>query len=996
MARAETGGCKPAGRALPALAVLLGLWLCVASWPGAALEPGRPLADFTLERWDSRQGLPHNMVLALAQTPDGYLWAGTWEGLARWNGTEFAVFDRANTPEMRGNGVRALSVSRDGALWVGTARAGLLRLRGGRWERWGRDTGFPFDDIIALHEDARGALWVVGEEAGVARLDARGVQLFDAARGVGHITVYTVAEGPDGAIYLGHGAGIDRIENERAVPWGAPRGLPSAAVRSIHFDPLGGVAVSSGWELWRLEPGQRFARDGRHDRGLGELGLVAGDRDGSLWAGSVDTGLWRLRGEAVERIDAALGLPQNRVSAWLQDREGSVWIGTSAGLARLKDLPFTSIGLRRGLSDEYVRAILPSAAGTWLATSHGLNLISARGTRHWTRADGLPSDSVLALDEASDGSLWVGTYGAGAARLRDGRIGRIAGLQPLADRQVRAVLAGDDGSVWFGTNAELARWQDDRLTLFTTADGLPRNYVMALAESADGRLWIGTSNGLARWDGARFERFDQSNGFPARDVFSIHVQIDGTLWLGTGEGLVRVRDDRFALVDTERGLPHNSVFQVLDDGLGHLWMCSNKGAFRVARAQLERAADEPGFRIEPMVFGRLDGMGDTQCNGGSQPAAARAADGRLWFATAAGASVVDPSRRFDLPDPPTAVAIERVRVDGADASLAVPVQLPAGPHKLEVHYAGLSLRIPERVRYRHRLRGFDPDWIDAGSSRLAVYSNLAPGDYRFEVEASSGGPWSGRLAALPIGVVPAYWQTTGFRLASIGALALLLWAIFRWRVGQARANERRLALLVDVRTRDLADQTDRLAAADKEKSQLLEALRQQAQALARLASEDSLTGLPNRRAFDERLALAFERVRREGGRLAVALADIDHFKQINDTWSHAVGDAVLRALADVMRRHVSSEVHAARYGGEEFALLFTGLASAEAAARCEALRQEVEALDLSAVAPGLAVRLSVGVVQDDGRHPHHEKLLSAADELLYAAKRAGRNRVEAG
>jgi diguanylate cyclase (GGDEF)-like protein len=591
--------------------------------------------------------------------------------------------------------------------------------------------------------------------------------------------------------------------------------------------------------------------------------------------------------------------------------------------------------------------------------------------------------------------LWIGSYGAGVARLAEGRVQRVPGTEALEDRQIRAVLARDDGSVWFGTNAELARWENGVLTLFTTADGLPRNYVMALAEAGDGRLWIGTSNGLARWDGRRFETFDESNGFPARDIFSIHVQIDGTLWLGTGEGLVRMRDGRFALIDTARGLPHNSVFQVLDDGLGHVWMCSNKGAFRVPRAQLERAADEPGYRIEPLSFDRLDGMGDTQCNGGSQPAAARAPDGRLWFATAAGASVVDPARRFDLPEPPTSVAIEEVRIDGVAAAPGAPLNLPAGPHRVEIHYAGLSLRVPERVRFRHRLRGFDADWIDAGGSRLAVYSNLEPGDYRFEVEASSGGPWSGEPAALQLGVVPHYWQTLGFRLASIGVLAMLLWALVRWRLGQARANERRLALLVEARTRDLAEQAARLAAADKEKSQLLEALRQQAQALARLASEDSLTALPNRRAFDEHLALAFERARREESPLAVALADIDHFKLINDTWSHAVGDAVLRALADILRRHVGGETFAARYGGEEFALLFTGASAADARSRCEALRREVEALDLSAIAPGLRVRLSVGVVLDDGRAPHHEKLLSAADEQLYAAKRAGRNRVMA-
>jgi diguanylate cyclase (GGDEF)-like protein len=962
----------------------------------AALDPDRPLVDFTLDRWDSRSGLPHNMVLALAQTPDGYVWAGTWEGLARWNGSEFAVFDRNNIPGLSGNGVRALAVARDGALWVGTARAGLFKWHAGRWQRWGSDNGFPFDQIMALHEDARGALWIVGEESGVARMDGAGVRVFGAADGVGHATAYTVAEGPDGAIYIGHAQGIDRIQGDRAVAWGAPRGLPPIAVRAIHFGPRGELHLSAGWELWRLQ-NDRLVRDPRQDRGLGELDLVEGDRDGTLWLGSVDAGVWRASGERIERLDTALGLPQNRVVSWLQDQEGSVWLGTSGGLAQLTDLPFASVDARRGLSDNYVRAIHPARdGGVWVATSNGLNHVRAQGLRRWGRVDGLPSDSVLSLDEDARGALWIGSYGAGVGRMRDGVIERVAGLESLGDRQIRAVLARADGSVWFGTNAELAHWHEGRLRTYTTRDGLPRNYVMALAEAPDGALWIGTSNGIARHDGARFTRHDASSGFPARDVFSIHVQADGTLWLGTSAGLVRMRDGRFALVDTAQGLPHNAIFQVLDDGLGHLWMCSNKGAFRVARAQLEQAADDPTYRFRALAFGLLDGMGDTQCNGGSQPSAARDAEGRLWFATALGASVVDPARRFDPPEPPTAIAIEEVRIDGSMAPSHAAIDLPAGPHKIELRYAGLSLRVPERVRYRHRLVGFDPGWIEAGPERLAVYGNLEPGDYRFEVEASSGGPWSAQPASTRIRVVPRYWETTGFRLLVIGGLALLLWGLLRWRVGQVRASERRLAALVDARTRDLAEQTERLAAADREKSQLLEALRQQAQALSRLASEDALTGLPNRRAFDERLALAFEQARRAGPPIAVALADIDHFKQINDSWSHAVGDAVLRVLADLLRRNASSDVFVARYGGEEFALLFTGPAAREAGERCEALRREVEALDLDSITPGLKVRLSLGVALDDVAHTHHEKLLSAADARLYEAKRGGRNRVSGG
>jgi diguanylate cyclase (GGDEF)-like protein len=958
-----------------------------------ALDPQRPLAEFSLSRMDSGNGLPHNMVMALAQTPDGYLWAGTWEGLARWNGYEFRVFDRSNTPELHGNGVRALAVGRDGSLWVGTARGGLLHFKEGRWDSFTRETGFPFDEIMTVHEDARGALWVSGEDAGIVRMDAAGVKQFGRAEGLGDTVVYRFAEDAAGGLYVAHGRGIDKLEGDRLVPFGAPRGLPDAAVRALDIAPDGSMAVSSGWQLWRYD-GNAFALDPRQHDGLGEVANVGRDREGTLWVGTVNTGAWRLGARGAEVLDRTLGLPQNRVVAWLEDREGSVWLGTNAGLAQLKDLPFASIDKRRGLVEDYVRALAEGPDDSvWLATSAGLARVQGDRVRQWNQADGLPSDSLLSLALGHEGDIWVGTYGAGVARLVGDRVEPVPGLEALGDRQVRALLPRADGSLWIGTHSELARWQDGKLRLFTTDDGLPRNYVMALAEAPDGRLWIGTSNGLARWDGERFTKFDSSNGFPARDVFSLYVQGDGTLWAGTNVGLVRGRDDKFALVGPEQGLPHNAIFQVIDDGLGNLWMCSNKGAWRVPRAQVERAADEPGFKLEARGFDRLDGMSDTQCNGGSQAAALRTHGGQLWFATASGASFVDPTRRFDSVEAPGRVAIESVRLDGDEAAPNAPLSIEAGPHKFEIRYAGLNLLTPQRTRYRYRLQGYESNWVDAGDARMATYTNLAPGHYAFEVAASHGGAWSAQPARLPLEVLPRYWETRWFRASALLAGLFMMWGWLRWRVGRARQNERQLAALVDARTRDLAEQTERLAIADREKSQLLETLRQQAEALARLASEDALTGLPNRREFDARLARAFERARREGEPIAVALADVDHFKHINDTLSHAAGDEALRRLAQTFASHSGPDVFIARYGGEEFALLFTGEAARDAVERCERLRRDVEALPLESVAPGLHLAVSLGVALDDGHYADHEKMLHAADNQLYAAKRAGRNRV---
>jgi len=341
------------------------------------------------------------------------------------------------------------------------------------------------------------------------------------------------------------------------------------------------------------------------------------------------------------------------------------------------------------------------------------------------------------------------------------------------------------------------------------------------------------------------------------------------------------------------------------------------------------------------------------------------------------------------------VVIEQVLADDSPVLSQSTLVLPPGTRKLEFRYAGLTFQMPRLLRYRHRLEGVDDRWIERGNQRVAQYTNLSPGKYRFHVTSSAPGlgqGWNTDETTLDIEIQPHFWQHAWFLGACVAALALLVIGYIRWRTRTLRARAMALENVVDQRTRDLREQTTRLIVADQDKTRLLHQLQDKSEAFERQAREDALTGLQNRRSLDERLADAFDEAARAQQPLSFALLDIDHFKRINDEYSHAAGDEALREVARVLSRVLDGEAMLARWGGEEFAVLFPRMTLDTARARCETAREAIAAMPCDAFAPGLNMTLSGGVCERSGLS-HHEKLVSRADQLLYEAKRAGRNRI---
>lgn len=946
--------------------------------PALALDPEKAVTQYGHDLWTVDQGLPQNSVQAVLQTKDGYIWLGTQEGLVRFDGVGFTVFDRQNAPLMKDAGVLALCEDRDGSLWIGTRSGGLLRLKANVFEAFDTSRGLPDDRIRSIYQDREGRVWV-GTEAGVARLE--GTRFVLPAELESHRFVVLAIAEAEGALWLGtDGNGLVRLSADGLKVFTRQQGLSDNSVLALHTDREGSLWIGTrhGLDLYRggLRPGPGRAAT------LATVAAIQEDRDGSLWVGTRGSGLVRFSHGRWSRFSEKEGLSSNVVLAVYEDREGSLWVGTEgAGLNRLKDVKFTNYGKPEGVANEMIVTIYEDRRGDLWMGSYGGGLFRLRGDKvqAFTRRQGLSSDLVTTLEEDRQGNLWVGTDGGGLNRLREGTVHQIRRRDGLPSDRITAIHEDREGGLWVGTyGGGVARLRAGRFEILGPGQGLGSDLVLNITEDRDGRIWIGTDGaGIAVLEGGRFRRYTTKQGLAHDSVYRILEDDDGVFWIGTYGGLSRLTDGQIVSVRRSDGLLDDRIYQILPDDRGWFWMSSNRGVFRVDKKMLNEFLDGRRKGVQSVVYGTADGMRSAECNGNTQPAGWRARDGSLWFPTTRGAVRIDPQRILTNKLPPP-VVIEEVRVDKSRLALAEEVVVPPGRGEIEIHYTGLSFVAPGRVRFMYQLEGFDTEWVDARSRRVAYYTNIRPGSYVFRVTAANNdGVWDETGASLALRLRPRFYQAPWFYPLCGLAVVLLGAAAYRVRVRQLAAREAELAHLVAERTHALSQANDMLA---------------------RLSYLDPLTGIANRRNFDECLELEWRRTRREGLPLSLVMVDIDKFKEYNDLYGHQRGDECLRRVAEALRAALNRPGDlCARYGGEEFAIILPGTDGSGAVLVAQALRASVVALGLentgSTVARVLTISAGVATIQAGEPTPPPQALLAAADAALYEAKRAGRNRV---
>jgi ligand-binding sensor domain-containing protein len=783
------------------LAAVLAAGACLTGTRAAALDPARPFADYAIDLWREGGGLPQNFLYTILQTRDGYLWLGTRRGLARFDGVRFTTYDD-RPGQLRDSEVHALAEGADGSLWIGTHGGGVSRLRNGRFTSYTTAEGLPSDTITALASGPDGSLWI-GSPGGLSLLQGERSRTFTTQQGLPSNNVLSLHRDGQGVLWIGTGQGLASyadggiVNHAVAHPElrGTIRVLAGEGATGIWLDatPQTNAAVGDPkLGLRRFQAGRITEFTTRDGLAANEVTALLQDPHGVLWIGTTG-GLCRYRNGRIESLDqevpaalrAAGTFHPRAVNALYLDREGSLWAGMRYdGLARLRDTIVSTVG-GGGAS-----SLFEDRSGTvWISESSGLVGWRGRDPVTHTLPDGAAPG---ALTEDDEGHLWVGTN-SGVLRLRDGRFDAVAAAS-LHGIAVSVLLNDGLGSIWIGSRtAGLYRWSQDRLTHYTTREGLGGMQVRALARDSRRRLWIGTKDGgLSCLDGGRFRTFGTADGLPSPSVSALLVDGEDAVWVATRRGLVRVRDDERVTLTAEQGLPANFLYQIVGDGPS-LWVTFAGGVARLDRRELNAVAEGRAPRLKPTAYGAENGLRNTAMTLSFQPTAVRAGDGRLWFATGHGAAVVDPGRsvRNDVVPP---VHIEEVRADGRPVGQADPIVVPPGRGDLQVHYTATSFLDPSRVEFRYRLEGFDHEWVEAGARRVAYYTNLPPGRYRFHVVASNNdGLWNEAGAAVAVSVRPHFYQTYWFYGGVLLAVALASSATQRLRVRRLERHARELS-----------------------------------------------------------------------------------------------------------------------------------------------------------------------------------------------------------
>jgi signal transduction histidine kinase/ligand-binding sensor domain-containing protein/CheY-like chemotaxis protein/AraC-like DNA-binding protein len=850
--------------------------VAVLALAGSALQaqppdPSALAAGWVRESWSIADGLPINSINALIQSRTGYVWLATFDGLVRFDGVRFTVYNSANSPGLPSDRILSVMETRDSALWMNTEQLYLVRFAHGRFTHIDESRGLVggaqmvYEDpsgqlfvggtnglgriegdrlvpvapdvirgrVVDIVRRRDGSLWAATETSGVFRISGERAERVTVAPALDRDSLFSLFEDPEQRLWIGAARGVWE------VPKGALAGIPTLGPypgdiqRFVYLPATGAVLGYSPNGVFRFDPDHRVVPvDPRPHQFTLSVPLRLLGRDSAWHAIGRDL---MLNGRKVYTLDPGPNPPTMRITDLLFDREGGIWLATDGmGLHRLRRSLFTTYSAPEGLAarNAYVVA-RDSMDALWVGSLiEGTSRISPdRLTiQNFTPPRGYPPQ-VTSILQDRDGILFGTPFGIYSCSMAGMRCTRLA--SPYFDWPgVYALYRARDGRELAGTKTQVVERRTSGWTPLSEWPG--QAPARAFAETPDGALWVGTNGGgVVRCLAGHCRTITTREGLPADIIRSLYVDGDGWLWIGTeGRGVARLDPRRWPAIDdryvppivaygTRDGLYDPVVHVILEDGDGRLWMNSNRGIFWVRRDELNAFADRRIARIHSTAYTERDGLRNREGNGGFQPAGAKTKDGRLWFPTQDGIVGVDPSRVTQGRKPPS-VIVEQVtssgRVISADTSR---LELSPSERDLEITYTALTFVEPGNVRFRYRLDPYDRDWVDAGSRRTAFYTRVPPGHYTFKVVASQGGDrWTPAEATVQLSLAPLFRETGTAKLLLVLGLALLAALAYQWRVRSLRQREVVLTAEVGARTAELRQSEQQLATQNAKLEQL--------------------------------------------------------------------------------------------------------------------------------------------------------------------------------
>ncbi len=779
-----------------------------------ALNPSLAISQYARTTWRVRNGFALGNVYAMAQTPDGYLWFATEFGLVRFDGVRRVSWQPPAGQHLPDRNAYSLLVTRDGTLWIGTFN-GLASWDGARL------TSYPEIDgkfVTSILEDREGTVWagLLGStsETPTGQLCAirNGHAQCYLNEGTFGSFVWGLYEDSSGALWAGAESGLWRWKPGAPKRYPMPQmrisdlakgddGRPLIAVNGAGLRQFTGDRVESYPIRAPIAPKRPL-----RDRDVDSNKLLR-DRNGGLWIGTVAHGLIHVHDGRADLFTKADGLSGDIVMSLFEDHEGNIWVATTGGLDRFRELPATAISVKQGLSSDSVNSVVASADGNlWVGTYSGLTKWKAGKATIFRKANGLPDDYVQSLFQDDRGQTWATFAGHGLGYLKDDRFVAIPGVPST---EVYSITGDNGGNVWFSGNRGLSHLRDGHLVEHFPWSALGRHQQakVIVFDRERGGLWLSfwTDGGVEYFkDGQVRASYTAADGLGKGHVPGLRLDRDGAVWAATEDGgLSRIKDGHIATMTAANGLPCNTIHWSIEDDDRSLWLYTGCGLVRIAQAELDAWIADPTRRIETMLWDGSDGVMLHSVSPNSfGPPFAKSIDGKLWLLIGDGIQVVDPHHLAFNKLPPS-VHIEQIVADhkmywqNLPGAAASSVRLPARTRDLQIDYTALSLTAPEKVHFKYKLEGQDPDWQEVVNDRDVQYSNLGPGTYRFRVIACNNtGVWNEQGDSLEFSIAPAYYQTNWFRVLCTVLVLALVWAIYEIRVRQLHHE---FALTLDAR-----------------------------------------------------------------------------------------------------------------------------------------------------------------------------------------------------
>lgn len=758
--------------------------------------------EYGFDVWTTANGLPQNTVTGVVQTPDGYLWLSTFDGLARFDGMRFTIFDKGNTKGILNNRFSRLFADREGAIYAATENNVVTIYRNGDFRSY-LDFATSGEIIAAIVSDAKGNIIF---ETAKGYYALQGDRFVLTQKDPGDKQNYgQIYWGNSGAKWIIEGIQTARYKDGQVTTYPlkqTPEELGAVNSLAPYEDNRGALWVRRrlpAYELWRLQDGKITVFTKKEIPALHELlpNQVKEDADGSIWFLFSDPTIPK-PSQLVRFKDNQFTLyPLNEpvgATASLIDREGNFWLATSTGLRRLRRKLITTLSVKDGLNSNEVYPLIQTENGDiFIGTVQGVNrYANGKITNLGLKYSAKFPLYMRGFWEDDRARVWLGYQGEGGF----GRFEAPSSVKRIGKNDLpngaTDFAADRAGNIWIATGEGIYKYKDDNeIAHYTVNDGLPSDNVITIHFDRDGNLWAGTFDGLAQFKDGRFISYNAEVNSPKGFVRAIYEDADGVLWCGTyGDGLVRYKGGRFFNYRVEHGLFNNGVFAILEDERGNFWMSSNRGIHRVSKQELNDFAEGKIPKLNSVSYDEKDGMRNAECNGGRLPAAIKTKDGKFWFPTMGGVVIIDPEAEAVNPNPPP-VVIENISIDRKPVdrqTSQTEVELQPGQSNIAIEYTGLSLTKSEQIKFKYKLEGLEEKWIEAGTKRTVDYSYLPVGSYTFRlIAANANGVWNNEGTALRIVVRPFFYQTWWFIGLLALALAMLGWWGYHTRVSRLRA-----------------------------------------------------------------------------------------------------------------------------------------------------------------------------------------------------------------